>query len=528
MLRVTNIILPIDHTPEDLKQALLQRLRITEDTLQDFSVQRRSVDARKKAHVSFVYSLDVRVANEAAISENEFMHVAVAPVYQYAFQVPTDAVLSSRPIIIGAGPAGLFAALMLAECGARPIILERGKQVDERIADVERFCAGGAFTPDSNIRFGEGGAGTFSDGKLYTLINDVRTQKVFQEFVRAGAPDEIMWSSKPHVGTDRLRDMVKNMRERIISLGGECRFSACVTGLCVANGSIQGVIVNGTERIDADIVVCAPGAGARDTFRMLVDTGVAIEPKAFSIGVRIEHPQSVINEAQYGKYAGHPALGAAEYKLVHHATNGRSVYSFCMCPGGYVVNATGCPDRVVVNGMSEYARDGKNANSAIVVGVMPDDFPSDQPLAGVAFQETIEKKAFELGGANYYAPVQRVVDFLKNKKSTRSGAVKPSYAPDVCYADLRECLPEYVSFAIAEALSSFENKVKGFAMSDAIMTGVETQTSSPIRIIRANDMQSSVRGLYPCGEGAGYAGGIVSAAVDGIRIAETIMTNAVV
>jgi uncharacterized protein len=435
--------------------------------------------------------------------------------------------LRARPVVIGMGPAGLFAGLILAQSGFRPIILERGKAVRERTKDTFALWRQGKLDPESNAQFGEGGAGTFSDGKLYSQIKDPRHhgRKVLTEFVKAGAPPEILYVSKPHIGTFRLVSMVENMRATIEALGGEIRFESRVDDFDIDAGQLRGVVLASGERIAAEHVVLAIGHSARDTFQKLHDRGVYIEPKPFSIGFRIEHPQSLIDRCRFGRNAGNPLLGAADYKLVHHCSNGRSVYSFCMCPGGTVVAAASEPGRLVTNGMSQYSRSERNANSAIVVGITPDDYPGG-PLAGIAFQRHWEERAFELGGGNYQAPGQLVGDFLAGRASIALGSVIPSYTPGVHLCDLGTALPDYAIAAIREALPAFDKKIKGFAMSDAVLTGVETRTSSPLRIKRDDTFQSlNTRGLYPTGEGAGYAGGILSSAVDGIKIAEAVAVS---
>lgn len=432
--------------------------------------------------------------------------------------------MTERPIVVGFGPCGIFAGLLLAQMGFKPIILERGTEVRQRTKDTWGLWRKNVLNPESNVQFGEGGAGTFSDGKLYSQIKDPKHhgRKVLHEFVKAGAPDEILYVSKPHIGTFRLTGVVENMRQQIIALGGEVRFQQRVTDVLIDNAQLTGVILADGEQLNARHVIMALGHSARDTFRMLHDRGVYMEAKPFSVGFRIEHPQSLIDSARLGKYAGHPKLGAADYKLVHHAKNGRSVYSFCMCPGGTVVAATSEPGRVVTNGMSQYSRNERNANSGIVVGITPEDYPGG-PLAGIELQERLESHAYVLGGSNYEAPAQLVGDFIAGKPSTALGSVEPSYKPGVSLGDLALALPDFAIEAIREALPAFEKQIKGFSMHDAILTGIETRTSSPLRMTRDASMQSlNVKGLFPAGEGAGYAGGILSAGVDGIRIAEAV------
>ena len=533
MLRLTEVKLPLDHPEGKIEAAILKRLGIRADDLASYVIFRRGVDARKPNAILFTYTLDVTVRDEAAILARfqKDRRVSLAPDTRYhpVAKAPLD--LSSRPVIIGMGPAGLFAGLILAQTGFRPLILERGKIVRERTKDTFGFWRKGVLHPESNVQFGEGGAGTFSDGKLYSQIKDSKHygRKVLDEFVKAGAPEEILYDSKPHIGTFRLVGMVEKMRATIQSLGGEIRFQSRVDGIEITDDQVRGVVLESGEHIAADHLVLAVGHSARDTFQMIHKRGVYVEAKPFSIGFRIEHPQSLIDRSRYGKNAGNPLLPAADYKLVHHASNGRSVYSFCMCPGGTVVAAASEPGRVVTNGMSQYSRKERNANSGIVVGITPEDYAAnstdpDSPLAGVEFQRYWESRAYRLGGSNYQAPGQRVGDFLAGKASAEVGIVEPSYTPGVHFCDLGEALPDYAIAAIREALPAFARQIKGFDLPDAVLTAVETRTSSPIRIKRNDDdLQSvNVRGLYPTGEGAGYAGGILSAAVDGIRVAEAV------
>ena len=528
MLRLTEIKLPISHSEGELKAAILKRLGIADDELSGYAIFRRGVDARKSHAIQFTYTLDVEARDEAEVLARlgSDPHVKTAPDTSYHFVAQAPQNSASRPVVIGMGPAGLFAGLVLAQMGFRPLILERGKAVRERTRDTFGLWRQGILNPESNVQFGEGGAGTFSDGKLYSQIKDPRHlgRKVLEEFVRAGAPEEILYVSHPHIGTFRLVGMVEKMRETIQSLGGEIRFQSRVDDIEIADGKVRAVMLANGERIATDHLVLAIGHSARDTFEMLHKRGVYIEAKPFSIGLRIEHPQSLIDRARYGSNAGNPLLGAADYKLVHHASNGRSVYSFCMCPGGTVVAAASEPGCVVTNGMSQYSRNERNANSGIVVGVTPEqDYPGD-PLAGIEFQRRWEARAFELGGGNYCAPGQLVGDFLAGRPSTKFGSVQPSYTPGVHLCDLSTALPDYAIAAIREALPAFAKQIKGFDLPDAVLTGVETRTSSPLRIKRNDDDLQSVNtaGLYPAGEGAGYAGGILSAAVDGIRIAEAV------
>ena len=527
MLRLTELKLPLDHTPEALRAAILKRLELANDDLVGFSIFKRSHDARKKHALLLVYAVDVEVRNEAALLKKfrNDPHLKPTPDMAYQFVGHAPASLTERPLVVGFGPCGIFAALVLAQMGFRPIVLERGKAVRERTQDTWGLWRKHVLNPESNVQFGEGGAGTFSDGKLYSQIKDSRHlgRKVLTEFVKAGAPEEILYVSKPHIGTFRLVGMVETMRHEIEELGGEIRFQQRVTDVVIEDGHIRGVTLAGGETLRSNHVILALGHSARDTFEMLHTRGVHMEAKPFSIGFRIEHPQSLIDKARLGPNAGNPLLGAADYKLVHHAKNGRAVYSFCMCPGGTVVAAASEPGRVVTNGMSQYSRNERNANAGIVVGITPADFPGKGPLAGIELQRKLEARAFDLGGGNYDAPAQRVDDFIEGRPSTQLGSVEPSYKPGVHLTDLASALPDYAIEAIREALPAFDRQIKGFAMKDAVLTGVETRTSSPLRITRGDDFQSiNVKGLYPAGEGAGYAGGILSAGVDGIKVAEAV------
>ena len=528
MLRLTEIKLPLDHGPEAIRSAVLKRLRISEGDLESVSVFKRAHDARKKSAICYIYSLDVVVRRKEEVLKRFAAdpHVRPSPDMAYRFVARAPERLSHRPLVIGAGPCGLFAALILAQTGFRPIILDRGKPVRERTKDTWGLWRRSALDPESNVQFGEGGAGTFSDGKLYSQIKDPRFlgRKVLDEFVKAGAPEEILSEAHPHIGTFRLVTMVESLRQTIESLGGEYRFQSRVDDLEIdtqgGTRRLRGVILSDGTRIAADHVVLAPGHSARDTFEMLFDRGVDLEAKPFSIGFRIEHPQSLIDRARFGKTI--KALGAADYKLVHHASNGRSVYSFCMCPGGTVVAATSEAGRVATNGMSQYSRNERNANAGIVVGITPADYPEDV-LAGIALQRKWEARAFKAGGGTYAAPAQLLGDFLAGRPSTSLGSVVPSYRPAVTPTDLSGCLPDYAITAIREALPAFARQIPGFDMADAVLTGVETRTSSPIRIRRNEKFESvNTAGLYPAGEGAGFAGGILSAAVDGIKVAEAV------
>lgn len=531
MLRLRELKLPIDHPEAALKAAIIKRLGVAEADLIRFSIFRRAVDSRNPSAILFVYTLEVELHQEAETLKRlkKDRNIDLAPDTSYRFVAHAPQNLDARPVVIGMGPAGLFAGLILAQAGFKPLILERGKEVRERTKDTFGFWRKSVLNPESNVQFGEGGAGTFSDGKLYSQVKDPKHygRKVLTEFVKAGAPEKILYVSKPHIGTFRLVSMVEKMRATIQSLGGEIRFESRVDDIEIQDGQVKGVQLANGEHIATRQLVLAIGHSARDTFEMLHKRGVYLEAKPFSMGFRIEHPQSLIDRARYGPNAGHPLLGAADYKLVHHASNGRSVYSFCMCPGGTVVAAASEPGRVVTNGMSQYSRKERNANSGIVVGITPEvDYP-DGPLAGVALQRFWEARAFELGGSNYQAPGQLIGDFIANKPSRDFGSVLPSYTPGVTLGDLSQALPNFAIEAIREALPAFARQIKDYDLPEGMLTGVETRTSSPIRIKRFDDnLQSiNVKGLYPTGEGAGYAGGILSAAIDGIKVAEALSLN---
>ncbi|VTU17989.1 hypothetical protein H6CHR_00889 [Variovorax sp. PBL-H6] len=539
MIRVSELKLPLDHAPEALPALVASTLGIAPGDIVSHTVYKRSFDARK-AELLTVYIVDVSLVDaqaDAAVLAKHAGRPHVQPTPDMAYRPPARASHAApRPVVVGFGPCGIFCALMLAQMGFKPIVLERGKTVRQRTRDTWGLWRKSTLNPESNVQFGEGGAGTFSDGKLYSQIKDPRFlgRKVMEEFVKAGAPPEILYVAHPHIGTFKLVKVVENIREQIVALGGEIRFEQRVTDVLVEDGQLRGLTVldqrTGTSsELRADHVVMALGHSSRDTFEMLHERGVHIEAKPFSIGFRVEHPQGLIDRARWGRHAGHPLLGAADYKLVHHANNGRSVYSFCMCPGGTVVAATSEPGRVVTNGMSQYSRNERNANAGIVVGIDPSDYPgwedgrTGSPLAGIALQRTLESNAFVLGGGDYRAPGQLVGDFVAGRPSSALGSVEPSYKPGVTPCDLHAALPAYAIEAMREAFPAFGRKIKGFDLHDAVLTGVETRTSSPIRITRGEDLQSlNVRGLYPAGEGASYAGGILSAGVDGIKVAEAV------
>ncbi len=529
MIRITELALPLEHPEDALPKAVAKRLGVSQSDLQEVKVFKRSYDARKKnSEIKFIYIVDVELKHEDKVLErlNDDRHIRPSPDTHYYPVGKAPENLQERPVVIGFGPCGLFAALILAQMGFKPIVLERGRNVRTRTKDTWALWRNKVLTEESNVQFGEGGAGLFSDGKLYSQIKDPKFygRKVMAEFVKAGAPEEIMYVSKPHIGTFRLTGVVAAMREEIIALGGEVRFESKVSSLDLDAGRVQGITLDNGDHIKSRYVVLAVGHSARDTFRMLHDVGVYVEAKPFAIGFRIEHPQSLIDRARLGKYAGHPDLGAADYKLIHHAKNGRAVYSFCMCPGGTVVAATSEEGRVVTNGMSQYSRNERNANAGIVVNVTPEeDFPG-HPLAGIELQEKLESHAFVAGGEDYCAPAQLVGDFIKDKASMELGEVQPSYKPGVALGNLSSTLPSFAIEAIREALPAFGKKIRGFDRADAVLTGIETRTSSPIRISRDRESLQSIntQGLYPAGEGAGYAGGILSAGVDGIKIAESL------
>ncbi|MEZ9345729.1 NAD(P)/FAD-dependent oxidoreductase [Vibrio splendidus] len=532
MIRLTEIKLPLDHEESAIQDAIEAKLGINADQVLSFNIFKRGYDARKKSKILLIYTLDVLVENEAELLEQFISdpHIKVTPDMEYKFVAKAVENQTERPVVIGFGPCGLFAGLVLAQMGFNPIIVERGKEVRERTKDTFGFWRKRTLNTESNVQFGEGGAGTFSDGKLYSQVKDPKHygRKVIEEFVAAGAPEEILYVSKPHIGTFKLVTMIEKMRASIIELGGEIRFSTRVDDVHMEDGQITGLTLSNGEEIKTRHVVLAVGHSARDTFEMLHERGVYMEAKPFSVGFRIEHKQAMIDEARFGKNAGNPILGAADYKLVHHCKNGRTVYSFCMCPGGTVVAATSEEGRVVTNGMSQYSRAERNANSAIVVGIDPErDYPGDA-LAGIRLQRELESAAYVLGGENYDAPAQKIGDFLKGRDPSEIGEVKPSFTPGIHLTDISKALPDFAIEAIREAIPAFEKKIKGFSTPDGLLTGVETRTSSPVCIKRGKDFQSiNLKGFFPAGEGAGYAGGILSAGIDGIKAAEALAISMV-
>ncbi|MDR1606121.1 MAG: NAD(P)/FAD-dependent oxidoreductase [Streptococcaceae bacterium] len=528
MLRLTQIKLSIHDDLSAIQQQVLKRLRIQPSDLLELRIYKESIDARKAGDIYFIYTVDVGVKDETKFLTGKIKHLAPTP--DLAYQAPKlkhgTQPLTHRPVVIGFGPAGMYAALLLAQQGYRPLVLERGEAVDDRVRSIEAFWQQGQLNPNSNVQFGEGGAGTFSDGKLTSRGKDLRGRQVLAELVKAGAPEEILYQAHPHVGTDLLRDIVKRIRQEIIALGGEVRFQAQVKQFKSVSGRLQAVVLTSGELIETEQAILAIGHSARDTFSELDAAGVEMTAKPFAVGVRIEHPQTVIDQAQYKTFAGHARLGAAEYRLTYKASNGRGVYTFCMCPGGLVVPSSSEAGHLVTNGMSEHARDQKNANSGLLVQVFPEDFGSAGALAGIDFQRALEQKAFALGGGTYQAPAQLVGDFLKGQPSTAMGSVTPSYALGVVPTDLTRLFPDYITAALKEALIGLDHKLHGFAMADAVLTAVESRSSSPLRINRdQTSLQSvSVKGLYPSGEGAGFAGGIVSAAIDGLKCAESLIS----
>ncbi len=530
MIKINEIKLSLDSDESELRRAAAKALRCKEDKITSLQITKKAVDSRKKDNIFFVYNVSVEVDSDENAVVAHAKNPKVETGVPYAYEMPEIRRTSTlRPVIAGFGPAGFFAALILARAGLKPLVIERGADVDKRTKDVNGFWTARKLNPESNVQFGEGGAGTFSDGKLTTGIKDPLCRKVVDELVFHGAPPEISYSSRPHIGTDKLGAVVKSFREEIIAFGGEVRFGWKLTDLIIANGVVQGITCQnpsgGFEDIETDTLLLCIGHSARDTVEMLYKKGINIIQKPFSVGVRIEHPREMIDKAQYGSFANHPALGAADYKLACHPDHGRGAYTFCMCPGGTVVAATSEEGQVVVNGMSEYARDGENSNSALLVGIEPEHFGSDHPLAGIELQRKIEKTAFELGGGDYSAPCQTIGDFLNDTPSTKLSYVKPTCATGVTPSDIRKVLPQKVTETMAQAIVKMDKSLKGFALADGVLTAPETRSSAPVRILRDELYQSNIRGLYPCGEGAGYAGGIVSAAVDGIRCAHAVLID---
>lgn len=525
MIRISNIKVPVTDKKPDLQKLALKALGIVPEEIINVVPAKKSVDARKKDQIYFLYSLDITAQNEELLLKKHPNAIKVEP---YQLRLPVcNRNSEKRPVVVGMGPAGMFAGLILAQAGLRPVILERGRDVDSRRKDVHQYWDGGAFRPDSNVQFGEGGAGTFSDGKLTTGIKDPSCRKVLQEFYEAGAPEEILYLAKPHIGTDKLAVVVKNIRQKLLSLGAEIRFETRLDKLHAESGALQSITAINSlgekEEFITDALVLAIGHSARDTFEMLYEAGIDMMQKPFSVGVRIEHHQSMINRSQWGKYANNPLLDAADYKLSCHMPQGRDAYTFCMCPGGIVVAAASEPGTIVTNGMSEFARDSANANAALLVNITTQDFGDNHPLAGIAFQRDIERKAFLAGESSGKAPAQLVGDFLAGIPSSHVGSLQPSYRPGVVWTSIDKCLPAFVTETMRYAILDMNRKLKGFASPDAVLTAPETRSSSPVRIIRGENLQSNIAGLYPCGEGAGYAGGIMSAAVDGIRCALRIL-----
>lgn len=528
MIRINEIKLLLDENECELTKKVAKILKIKENEIKKLTIFKKSVDARKKDNIQFIYAVDVVLDNEKQVFK-KLNNSKIQIAEPYVYKLPENKRKSNlRPVVVGFGPAGMFAGLILALSGLKPIIIERGKAVEDRQKDVNLFWEKKELNPESNVQFGEGGAGTFSDGKLTTGIKSPYIHKILEELYEAGAPEEILYSSKPHIGTDQLAIVVKNIRKKIISLGGEVRLECKLEKLISANGFIHGITYSHNGKnidIETDSVILAIGHSARDTVEMLYNSGIKIIQKPFSVGARIEHPQSLINKAQYGKFANHKALGAADYKLSCHKLHERGAYTFCMCPGGTVVAAASEKGGVVVNGMSELARDGENANSALLVGIEPENFPSEHPLAGIYYQREIEQKAFKIAGSNYNAPAQLVGDFLNGKLSKSLGNVKPTCPTGVTLCDLTECLPNAVSETMKSAIVEMNKKLEGFSLYDAVLTAPETRSSSPVRILRDDFLQCSVNGVYPCGEGAGYAGGIISAANDGIKCAHAVLED---
>jgi len=522
IIRIEEVHLELDDKESKLRAKIVKILNLPEKDVLKFTIVKRNIDSRRR-NILFVYSLDVEVKNAKRIRKwNKRHRVRIQEPYIYKEGKATSKP-KKRIIVVGSGPCGLFATLLLARAGLKPLLIERGRDVDSRIKDVDEFSKERKLNTQSNIQFGEGGAGTFSDGKLYTLINDPRSKYIFSQLIKAGAPKEIAWSGSPHIGTDKLREVVKNLRKIIIKNGGEVKFETCLTDLEIKDGKLETAILNNEKKVPVEELILATGHSARDTFRMLYEKKLKMSPKAFSIGLRIEHKAETINKSQYGDSHKHPKLGSAKYKLVQHLTDKRPVYTFCMCPGGYVMGATSEENAIVSNGMSEFAQDGENSNSALLVPIKAEDFDSDHPLAGLEFQQKWEEKAFIAGGSDYSAPVQLVGDFLENKPSKEIKSITPSYTPGIKPTSLESCLPDYVLESIREAIPLLGKKIHGFANPEAVLTGVETRSSSTVRLERNEKYESNIEGVYPAGEGAGHAGGIVSSAIDGLTVAEAII-----
>ncbi len=531
MIRITNIKLSLDDAVTksseltNLKKLVFSKYKVDPNHFISMIIYKKAIDARRKNNVHFVYTVDVEVKNEVSFLAKKNKNIIQSPNLEYQDVAEGLNLLHHRPVIIGFGPSGVFAALLLSRRGYNPIVLERGYDVDKRSKEWNDFLETGEFKENASILFGEGGAGTFSDGKLTTSVKNLRCRFVLKELINAGAQPEILYVNKPHIGTDILKGVMRNIREEIISNGGEVRFNSKVTDFEISDQKLLAVIVNNEERIETNVCLLGIGHSARDTFNVLHNKGFIMAQKPFSVGVRIEHKQELINKAQYGEFSTHKALGAAEYKLNYHSESGRSAYTFCMCPGGFVVNSTSEDQTVVTNGMSYSKRDGENANSAVLVNVTPDDFEGNHPLAGIKFQQEFERKAFELSGKQYKNPIQLVGDFLKDENSTKIGSVFPTVRPGFTFVRMQDIYPKYITNTLKEALLYFDRRIKGFASYDAVMTGPETRSSSPVKILRDETHQSNIYGVYPMGEGPGYAGGIMSAAVDGIKTAEEIIRN---
>lgn len=520
MIRIRQINVAIDEDENELITKCAKKLKTNKENIEEYKIVKKSIDARDKQNIVFCYEVDIKAKNEDEIlRKNKSKDIFEASNTQYEFKITGKQKMKNRPVIVGSGPAGLFCGYMLASYGYKPIIIERGEQIEKRVKTVETFWKEGNLNKESNVQFGEGGAGTFSDGKLNTLVKDKlgRNKKVLEMFVETGAPNEILYLNKPHIGTDLLRNVIINLRNKIINMGGDIRYNSCLTNIEIQDSHIKSIEINNNEKIETEVLILAIGHSARDTFRMLNKNKIKMEPKPFAVGVRVQHPQEKINYSQYGNFKD--ILPPAAYKLTYHSSNGRGVYSFCMCPGGYVVNASSEDRRLAINGMSNHSRDSKNANSAIVVTVTPNDFNGNL-LGGLEFQEKLEEKTYEIGKGKI--PIQTLKDFMENKKTEKIGSVELEMKGDYSLANLNEILPDYIAESLKEAFINFDKKIKGFADGDTILAAIETRTSSPVRIVRDELGQSNIKGIYPAGEGAGYAGGIMSAAMDGLKVAESI------